>query len=84
MEGQRVPEEDVRQEDGEKTGEGEGDRQEGMRRGEAHARARSKGLGGKGSRRRHHAAYTARGQTWLPHTRRLLAVTAQVEDEGLG
>jgi len=74
MEGQRVPESDVRLEDGEDVGEGGGEQEEGMRRGDAHARARGNGLGGKGSRRRHHAAYS--------YEFRLRAVKLHVE-EGL-
>jgi len=40
VEGQRVPEEDVGQKDGERVAEGGGDEQDRMRRGDAHARAR--------------------------------------------
>ena len=40
MEGQRVPEEDVGQKDGERVAEGGGDEQDRMRRGDAHARSR--------------------------------------------
>ena len=59
MEGQRVPEEDVGQEDGERVAEGGGDEQDRMRRGDAHARAREgRSARHKNAPRRHAAPYS--------------------------